>query len=74
MFLQNDSVCLPPGLDCYNRNVSLSQDDCSVPPCTGIYADVVKHDVEDVKHNLLDESVGVKYKKYKAGFEYNKGD
>ena len=74
MFLQNDSVCLPSGLDCYNRNVRQSQDDCSVPPCTGIYADVVKYDVEDVKHDLLDEHVLAKYREYKAGFEYNKGD
>ena len=70
-FLQNGSVCLPSGLDCYSKNVTLSQDDCSILPCTGIYADYVKHNAEDL---LMDEHVLDRYKEYKAGFKYNKGD
>ena len=70
MFLQNDSVCLPPGLECYKKEVKLSQDDCSVLPCRGIYADVVKYGVEDL---LMDKQILDKYKEYKAGFYFDKG-
>ena len=70
VFLQNDSSCLPSGLACYKKEVKLSKGDCRVLPCTGIYADVV-HDAEDL---LMDEYVLDRYKEYKAGFTYNKGD
>ena len=67
---QNDSACLPSGLACYKNEVELSQEDCSVLPCTGIYADVVKYNAEDL---LMDKHVLTKYKEYKAGFDYDKG-
>ena len=67
-------MCLSPGLDCYKNEVKLSQDDCSVLPCKGIYADVVKYGVEDllVDKHVLDQLV--KYKEYKAGFNFDKGE
>ena len=65
VILQNYPVCLPPGLDCYRKEVKLSQDDCSVLPCKGFYAEVVKHDTEDL---LWDQHVLYKYRQYKAGF------
>ena len=71
VILQNDPVCLPPGLDCYRKEVKLSQKDCSVLPCKGIYADVVKYDTEDL---LLDKHVLDKYRQYKAGFNFDKGE
>ena len=71
LFLQNDSLCLPTGLACYKNKVMLSQDDCSVLPCTGIYADVVKLDAEDL---LMDKHVLARYREYKAGFNYDKGE
>ena len=70
MFFQNDSACLPSGLACYKNEVKLSQDDCSVPPCTGIYADWVRYDADDL---LMDKHVLARYKEYKAGFNYDKG-
>ena len=67
-----DSACLPSGLDCYNKNVKLSKDNCSaVHPCRGIYADLDKYDAEDL---LMDEYVLARYREYKAGFNYNKGE
>ena len=67
-----DSACLPPGLDCFNKYVKPNQDNCSaVLPCRGIYADVVKDDAEDL---LMDEHVLARYREYKAGFIYNKGE
>ena len=73
-----DSACLPSGLDCYNKNEKQSKDNCSaVLPCRGIYADVVKHGVEDVVDLPMKKYVKHaldKYQKYKAGFNYNKGE
>ena len=71
VILQNDSVCLPPGLDCYKNEVKLSQDDCSVLPCKGIYAEVAKYDTEDIP---FDKQVLAKYREYKTGFNYDKGE
>ena len=73
LFLQNDSLCLPTGLACYKNKVMLSQDDCSVLPCTGIYADVVKHGAEDLPMDKHVKHVLVKYREYKAGFNYDPG-
>ena len=73
MFLQNDSVCLPTGLACYKNDVKLSQDDCSVLPCTGIYADVVKHGVEDLPMDKHVKQFLAKYREYKTGFNYDAG-
>ena len=70
---QNDSACLPSGLACYKNEVKLSQDDCSVLPCTGIYADVVKHGAEDLPMDKHVKHVLVKYREYKAGFNYDPG-
>ena len=72
MFSQNDSVCLPTGLKCYENEVKVRKDDCTVP-CKGIYADLVINEAEDpfmdkdFKHALL------RYANYKAGFNSIKG-
>ena len=63
-------MCLPTGLACYKNEVKLRQDDCSVLPCTGIYADVVKHGVEDLP---MDKHVLARYREYKAGFSHDPG-
>ena len=74
LFLQNDSLCLPTGLACYKNEVMLIHDNCSaVLPCNGIYADVVKHDVEDLPMDKHVKHVLVKYREYKAGFNYDPG-
>ena len=70
---QDDSACLPSGLACYKNEVKLTQDGCSVLPCTGIYADVVKHEFEDADDLLMDKNVLARYKEYKAGFHYDPG-
>ena len=71
MLFKNATICLPSGLICYKNEVKLSQDDCSVLPCKGIYADAVKYDAEDL---LLNKHVLAKYMEYRAGFNYNKGE
>ena len=69
--MQNDSVCLPSGLDCYKQNVTVKDDDC-ILPCKGVYADVVKH-TEDLQDKKYFNHVLDKYKKYKSGFN-DEGD
>ena len=69
--MQNELVCLPSGLDCYNT-VKLSPASCTIP-CRGIYADVVNEGVEDL-HTIIEfKPVLEKYKEYKAGFIINEG-
>ena len=69
--MQNDSVCLPSGLDCYKKNVTVKDDACTLP-CKGVYADVVKH-TEDLQAKKYFNHVLDKYKKYKSGFN-DEGD
>ena len=69
---QNDTVCLPPGLDCYEKEVKESENNCTVP-CKGIYADVTKGDVEDLYTLDNFKPVLNKYKEYKSGFMKDQG-
>ena len=69
---QNDTVCLPPGLDCYEKEVKESENNCTVP-CKGIYADVTKGDAEDLYTLDNFKPVLDKYKEYKSGFEKDQG-
>ena len=53
--------------------MKLSQKDCSVLPCKGIYADVANEGVEDLHTMLNFKQVLNKYKEYKSGFINNEG-
>ena len=70
MQFKNASVCLPSGLACYQQNVMLSQDNCSVVPCKGFYADVVKYGAQDLH---MDLQIYEEYKKYKAAYDLDSG-
>ena len=72
VILQNDSVCLPPGLACYKEDVKPSPASCTIP-CTGIYADVVNEGVEDLHSMMNFKQVLDKYKEYKSGFINDEG-
>ena len=69
---QNDSVCLPSGLDCYKNEVNHIQDSCTIP-CRGIYADVTMVGVEDLYTLSNFQHVLDKYKEYRAGFMKDQG-
>ena len=69
---QNDTVCLPPGLECYKTKVELDNEDCIIP-CKGIYADLVRKDIKDIEANSDFRSVYEEYKNYKGGFKKNEG-
>ena len=67
--LQNDTVCLPSGLDCY---ANLTQENCKIP-CKGIFADWTKESLKDFETNPGFQAVYEKYKSYKSGFKENEG-
>ena len=66
---QNDTVCLPSGLDCY---ANLTQENCKIP-CKGIFADWTKESLKDFETNPGFQAVYEKYKSYKSGFKENEG-
>ena len=68
VILQNDTVCLPPGLQCYKKEVKLRQDSCTIP-CKGIYADMVNEGVEDL-HTMMNFKQVLEYK---TGFVNDEG-
>ena len=69
---QNDSVCLPSGLDCYKNEVNQIQDSCTIP-CRGIYTDVTMGGVEDLYTLSNFRHVLDKYNEYKSGFMMDQG-
>ena len=71
-FCQNDTVCLPPGLDCYQKMIKQSETSCLVP-CKGIYADVTVGPAEELYTLSNFKHVLDKYKQYKAGFRKDQG-
>ena len=73
MILQNDVVCLPPGLDCYEKEIKMLEDNCTIP-CKGIYADVVNEGAEDLHTRMNFRQVLDRYKEYKSGFTNDKGN
>ena len=72
LILQNDTVCLPPGIECYKKEVKVSQDSCTIP-CKGIYADVVNEGVEDLHTMMNFKQILDEYKEYKTGFVNDEG-
>ena len=72
MILQNDVVCLPPGLDCYEKEIKMIEDNCTIP-CKGVYADVVNEGAEDLHTRMNFRQVLDRYKEYKSGFTNDKG-
>ena len=66
-------MCLPPGLDCYQKMIKQSETSCVVP-CKGIFADVTVEPAEDLYTQIDFKPVLDKYKEYKSGFNKDQGD
>ena len=66
---QNNSLCLPAGLDCYTN---IAPDNCNTP-CKGIFADRTLIGTEDLDKNADFQAVYNEYKNYKSGFTKNEG-